>query len=375
MDEMYSWMKSINDRISALESKNEPKDPKPKEPKEPKEPKKDSTADIVKGVRKLESVRGRTLKFMEERKLILEFNEVQRKKMEHSESESLVRWKNDKGVMYYTVLDTSSLDSLVRSKKGPDGLSLNIAKKYGVLLIDNKLVPLSRDFKDGIGISYMWKRDDKVLLPSPSWAYDKRKKQSKRFTDPRIGIVDPQTNKLWDVLGESSDEDSEDSSDESSDEESEVVDESLKEESAEEIMSFLTKVDEKVEEGVTEEVPEEESTEYKVDEVEESTEYKVDEVESVDDDNVECDFSDSDSDSESDDEDDDKKKTKMSKFCVFKKGEGGPEEELEELEELVESDQDSGSEREERKRDLMDNRSDYSDDSDDEYRRSKKSKK
>ena len=345
-------MKSINDRISALESKNGTMDPKPK-----------STGDIVKGVRKLESVRVRTLKFMEERKLILEFNEVQRKKMEHSESESLVRWKNDKGVMYYTVLDTSSLDSLVRSKKGPGGLSLNISKKYGVLLIDNKLVPLSRDFKDGIGISYIWKRDDKVLLPSPSWAYDKRKKQSKRFTDPRIGIVDPQTNKLWDVLEESS---SDDSSDESSDEEPEVVDESLKEESAKEIMSFLEEVKEEVKEEVDEEVKEEVSKE-----VEEETEYKVDEVDSVDD-NVECDFSDSDSDSESDDSTDDNKKTKMSKFCVLEKGEEEPEEELEDLE----SDQDSGSEREERKRDLVDNKSCYSDDSDDEeYRRSKKSKK
>ena len=104
MDEMYAWMKSISDRISALESKSTST----------------SKPESTQGFRKLEAVKSRTVKFMAERKTILAFNEVQRKKIDAKDpSDKPISWKNDKGVVYHSVLDTNGLDALVRSKKGP----------------------------------------------------------------------------------------------------------------------------------------------------------------------------------------------------------------------------------------------------------------
>ena len=339
MDEMCQWMKSIQDRISTLESKFTHSSSSSSPP---------STKTISQGNRRLQSVKNRTTQFMAERNDILIFNEKQRRLLRIGDPDNpAISWMSDKGLSYYSVIDTNSLVSLVRSKKGPVGLSLNAAKKYGVLLIDNKLVPLSRDFKDGIGLSYIWTDDDKIKPASPGWAYDNRKKMSKRFTDPRIGIVDPVTGKLWDALENIDEEESEcadsDDSWESSDEEMPEVDVETKEVINDILKDVINDVVKDVENF--ENIENVENSENGDNEEVEN----VENVENVDNDvekEVECEFSeseDSGSDSDSD------------------------------IEDLVESEQDSESECEESKRALEHELDD--DDSGDEYRPSKKTKK
>ena len=107
-------------------------------------------------------------------------------------------------LVFTTVNGNTSLLDLIQSEhKGllnsygeevERNFTTNVIKKYGVLIKDGKLIPLSSDFKDGIGARYLWTSDEDMAAfgPSTTWKND-----TKKSNDPRIVKYDPETNELW----------------------------------------------------------------------------------------------------------------------------------------------------------------------------------
>jgi len=112
--------------------------------------------------------------------------------------------KNGVQLVFTTVNGNTSLLDLIQSEhKGllnsygeevERNFTTNVIKKYGVLIKDGKLIPLSSDFKDGIGARYLWTSDEDMAAfgPSTTWKND-----TKKSNDPRIVKYDPETNELW----------------------------------------------------------------------------------------------------------------------------------------------------------------------------------
>ena len=108
-------------------------------------------------------------------------------------------------VMSFTQVDDNvSLKKLIQSEyrellnnslEGEEvNITTNIFKKYWVVIIDNKLVPLCRDFKGGLGREYLWTSDEDMETHPPSTDW---KNESKKKNDPRREMIDPQTMELW----------------------------------------------------------------------------------------------------------------------------------------------------------------------------------
>lgn len=108
--------------------------------------------------------------------------------------------------MTFTKIDSNaSLKTFIESEhmgtlfdpmsSDPVNITPNFLKRYRVIIIDNKLVPLSKDFKDGIGAEYIWTSD--IVLQETSPASSNWKNNDKKMNDPRRTMVDPQTMELW----------------------------------------------------------------------------------------------------------------------------------------------------------------------------------
>ena len=149
----------------------------------------------------------RTEEIEDDRDAILKFNMLNDCKPD----EDKLRWSettsNAKGVettKTFTRIDgNTSLLSLIKSEHknvlencGSKTVIItsNIIKKYRVLFMDGKLVPLSNDFKDGIGAEYLWTNDEDMedIPPSKDW-----KNSRKKENDPRVDMIDPSTGLLW----------------------------------------------------------------------------------------------------------------------------------------------------------------------------------
>ena len=195
----------------------------------------------------ISSILARTAELQDDRNAILAFN---RMNDERPDDEKL-RWSetttNTKGVettkTFSRVDGNTSLLALVKSehksvleKSGEKDVTItsNIIKKYRVIYKDGKLIPLSNDFRDGIGAEYLWMDDDYMenVALATRW-----KNPRKKATDPRIGMIDPSTGEVWKMESDDSNRHShggkvmlfkEDSSeeDDSSDEEEEEEEES-----------------------------------------------------------------------------------------------------------------------------------------------------
>lgn len=142
-----------------------------------------------------------------ERMAIMSFNEANAQR----NPDEILRWTDTKilkggkerTITFTRADDRLSLTSLIASEhretlcmSGPTPVNItrNIFKKYWVVIIDNELVTLCRDFKGGIGGEYFWSSDEEmeVMPPSSDW-----KNASKKEHDPRREYIDPQTMELW----------------------------------------------------------------------------------------------------------------------------------------------------------------------------------
>jgi hypothetical protein len=108
---------------------------------------------------------------------------------------SLTEVKDNSSLM--ALIDSEYSDILCNSSGEYVPFTKNIVKKSWVFIKDNKLVPLCRDFKDGIGVEYLWTSDEDMLPPSGKWI-----RESKKDKDPRRKYYDPLTMELW-VPGDS----------------------------------------------------------------------------------------------------------------------------------------------------------------------------
>ena len=99
------------------------------------------------------------------------------------------------------LIDSEHLDSLCNASGEYVSFNKNVIKKSWVFIKEEKLVPLCRDFKDGVGVELLWTPDEKMLPPSDNWI-----RQAKMEKDPRKKYIDPSTMKLW-TIDESFDED------------------------------------------------------------------------------------------------------------------------------------------------------------------------
>lgn len=124
----------------------------------------------------------------------------------------MIRWTDrtmlksgkERMMSFTQVDDNTSLKKLIQSEyrevlnnslEGEEvNITTNIFKKYWVVIIDNKLVPLCRDFKGGLGREYLWTSDEDMAANPPSTDW---KNESKKKNDPRREMIDPQTMELW----------------------------------------------------------------------------------------------------------------------------------------------------------------------------------
>ena len=145
------------------------------------------------GSQKLRYVEKRTVRFFRERTTIIEFNADQEKKKEAGDFDQRpVTWCNDcTGEVYTLVEDADSLTWLAKSTVAPMKLTVDFDRVYQVLVVDNELITLSRDFKGGLGVEYMWTQYNELRHPAPFTQKNKQK------DDPRLGILDPNTFELW----------------------------------------------------------------------------------------------------------------------------------------------------------------------------------
>lgn len=196
---MCNWMKSVNSRLASLESRLGVSDAGKIGSPVIHTPSHDGSNIILTSAEHaLKMTKKRSDEFHAQRKIILEFNEDQLNKINAKDPDDPpFTWTSDKNVEYQLVEDMASLAALTKSDMNPGNISATFPKTLRVVIINNKLVPISREFKDGVGASYVWTPDDKLAPPALVWRYDKRKGQSKKYTDPRIGIMDPRTSKLW----------------------------------------------------------------------------------------------------------------------------------------------------------------------------------
>ena len=142
-----------------------------------------------------------------ERAAIIEFNRVNSSR----DCDNMLRWsyttvlksgtqrtmtftKADDNMSLTWLIQSEHKDSLCQS--GPEivNITANIFKKYGVVIVNNELVTLCRDYKGGIGKEYLWSSDEDMANrpPSADW-----KNASKKANDPRRKFIDPQTMELW----------------------------------------------------------------------------------------------------------------------------------------------------------------------------------
>ena len=165
-------------------------------------------------LKKLENIRKKSKEFFAQRQIILDFNKMQRRrKKKNDPDDPVLTWTNKNGMKFSSVRDSVSLLALATSDLGLIDKG-NPFRKFPLIIKDGRLVPLSSDFKGGIGISYIWTPDSDMPPPSKCWKYDYKNQRSKQDTDPRIGVQDPMTGKVWDVncLNDDEDEDDEDES-------------------------------------------------------------------------------------------------------------------------------------------------------------------
>jgi len=162
---------------------------------------------------KLEQIRETTKSMLSERLVVLNFNHQQRLKIESFDDRPLT-WNNDStGEVYNLVTDVPSWYWLTQSTVAPAKLTPKFTKIFNVLVIDEELVTLSRDFRDGLGECIMWTPWRKMRDRAPFWKIDPVTKTSKIHVDPRVGILDPVTNKPWVGVDESESDDESDVSD------------------------------------------------------------------------------------------------------------------------------------------------------------------
>lgn len=157
---------------------------------------------------KIRILSNRALEMEKDRRAIIAFNTINAAR----DPRDMIRWtertvlkSGKERVMSFTQVDDNvSLKKLIQSEHrellnnslvGEDvNITTNIFKKYWVVVIDNKLVPLCRDFKGGLGREYLWTSDEDMVMhpPSTNW-----KNESKKKNDPRREMIDPQTMELW----------------------------------------------------------------------------------------------------------------------------------------------------------------------------------
>ena len=147
---------------------------------------------------KLEKTREVTKQMFMERSAVLRFNREQKRKEEANDFDDRpVTWTNDtSGEVYRLVTDVHSWYWLTQSTVAPAKLTPNL-DKFRVLVIDEELVTLSRDFRDGLGECILWTPWRDMRERSSCWKIDPVTKKSKIHVDPRVGILDPVTNKPW----------------------------------------------------------------------------------------------------------------------------------------------------------------------------------
>jgi uncharacterized coiled-coil protein SlyX len=103
---------------------------------------------------------------------------------------SLTEVKDNTSLM--ALIDSEHLPVLCTASGSNVRFTKNIFKKSWVFINEDKLVPLCRDFKGGIGVEYLWTSDEEMKPPSDRWT-----KESKKDKDPRRKYYDPLTMKLW----------------------------------------------------------------------------------------------------------------------------------------------------------------------------------
>ena len=142
-----------------------------------------------------------------DRRAIIAFNDANMRK----DTPDRIKWtdtkilkgEKERTMSFTRADDKTSLMSLIRSDhrdllcvSGPEPVNItrSIFKKYWVVVIHDKLVTMSRDFKGGIGWEYLWSSDEEMerFPPSIDW-----KNSDKRANDPRRKMIDPQTREPW----------------------------------------------------------------------------------------------------------------------------------------------------------------------------------
>ena len=150
----------------------------------------------------------RAIEMEKDRRAIIAFNTANAS----SDPTNMIRWTDKtvlksgkERVMTFTQVDDNvSLNRLIQSEyrvllnnslEGTEvNITTNVFKKYWVVIIDNKLVPLCRDFKGGLGREYLWTSDEDMVSRPPSTDW---KNESKKKNDPRREMIDPVTMKPW----------------------------------------------------------------------------------------------------------------------------------------------------------------------------------
>lgn len=156
---------------------------------------------------KLRHVENRTSRFFREHTALTRFNEEQAKLKASPDFEKRpVFWSNPVIGEVYSIVDIDSFNFLVDSPVAPTKLTADYRKVYEVLVIDYKLVTLSRDFKGGVGYEFLWTRYSDLDAPAT------HTKKEHGPNDPRFGILDPETLECWrpDETGLSSSSEDED---------------------------------------------------------------------------------------------------------------------------------------------------------------------
>lgn len=140
---------------------------------------------------KLRHLEIRTTRFFREHRALTKFNhEQQELKASPDFDKRPVFWSNPVTGQVYSIVDIDSFDFLANSPVAPMKLTEDYRKVYEVLVIDYKLVTLSRDFKGGLGYDFLW---------TPFADLDDPATHTKKHApnDPRFGILDPETLECW----------------------------------------------------------------------------------------------------------------------------------------------------------------------------------
>ena len=194
-----SSMEEILARLSAVEKRLEQIETKKASEASTNSAKRKKTGRVKvdASIRKLNDIKEKSKQFYKERDILIKFNDAQlRRKRMKDPSDPVITWTNKNGVKFDMVRDTVSLLALSQSDVKPVRTG-NFTRKFPVIIKDGRLVPLCSDFKDGLGVSYAWTKDEDIPPPSKVWKYDYKNKRSKSASDPRVGVLDPTTGEVW----------------------------------------------------------------------------------------------------------------------------------------------------------------------------------